>query len=52
LWALPNVIVTPHSAVFSDGNEQRVARIFLTNLGRWTRGEPLAKLAGGAVTQQ
>ena len=49
LWALPNVIVTPHSAGFSDGNEQRVARMFLENLGRWVRGEPLAKLAD-AVT--
>jgi phosphoglycerate dehydrogenase-like enzyme len=44
LWALPNVIVTPHSAGFSDGNEQRVARMFLENLGRWARGERLAKL--------
>jgi phosphoglycerate dehydrogenase-like enzyme len=48
LWDLPNVIVTPHSAGFSDGNEQRVAEMFLANLGRWLRGEPLAKLAGGA----
>jgi D-2-hydroxyacid dehydrogenase (NADP+) len=46
------VIVTPHSAGFSDANEKRVARMFLNNLGRWARGEPLAKLAGGAVTQQ
>jgi len=51
LWALPNVIVTPHSAGFSDGNEQRVARMFLENLGRWAHGEPLAKLAGDTVTQ-
>lgn len=50
LWALPNLIVTPHSAGFSDGNEARVARMFLDNLGRWARGEPLAKLADGAVT--
>lgn len=50
LWALPNVIVTPHSAGFSDGNEQRVARMFLENLGRWAHGEPLAKLASDAVT--
>lgn len=45
LWELPNVIVTPHSAGFSDGNEARVARLFLENLERWARGEPLAKLA-------
>ena len=51
LWALPNVIVTPHCAGFSDGNEQRVARMFLENLSRWARGEPLAKLVGDTVTQ-
>ncbi len=45
LWALPNVIVTPHSAGFSDGNEQRVARMFLNNLSRWARGEPLTSVA-------
>jgi phosphoglycerate dehydrogenase-like enzyme len=51
LWALPNVIVTPHSAGFSDGNEQRVARMFLENLGRWARRETLEKLAGNTMTQ-
>ena len=45
LWALPNVIVTPHSAGFSDGNQERVARMFLDNLGRWTRGQPLMSVA-------
>lgn len=38
LWALPNVIVTPHSAGFSDGNEERVTRMFLDNLQRWAAG--------------
>ncbi len=42
LWALPNVIVTPHSAGHSDGNEPRVDALFLANLGRWIRGEALA----------
>ena len=41
LWALPNVIVTPHTAGHSDGNEARVAAIFLDNLRRWTQGRPL-----------
>jgi phosphoglycerate dehydrogenase-like enzyme len=45
LWDLPNVIVTPHSAGFSDGNERRVAGIFLENLGRWLRGEALVNLS-------
>ena len=35
LWDLPNVIVTPHSAGHSDGNEARVDRIFLDYLREW-----------------
>jgi phosphoglycerate dehydrogenase-like enzyme len=45
LWDLPNVILTPHSAGFSDANEERVARMFLDNLGRWSRGEAVTNLA-------
>ncbi len=41
LWSLPNVIATPHSAGFSDGNAARVVEIFLDNLRRWTAAEPL-----------
>lgn len=32
LWDLPNVLVTPHSAGHSDGNEARVDRMFLERL--------------------
>jgi phosphoglycerate dehydrogenase-like enzyme len=32
LWAMPQVIVTPHCAGFSDGNAQRVAQMFLDQL--------------------
>ena len=35
LWHLPNVIVTPHSAGFSAGNEERVSQMFLNNLAKW-----------------
>jgi len=35
LWSLPNVIVTPHSAGFSAGNEERVSQLFLDNLASW-----------------
>ncbi|MDB5877297.1 MAG: putative D-2-hydroxyacid dehydrogenase [Variovorax sp.] len=35
LWTLDNVIATPHSAGHSDGNEARVAALFLDNLRRW-----------------
>lgn len=41
LWDLPNVIATPHSAGFSDGNSARVARMFLDNLAAWQAGRPL-----------
>jgi len=39
LWGQENVIVTPHSAGHSDGNEARVDRIFLEHLREW-RNEP------------
>ena len=35
LWNLPNVILTPHSAGFSAGNELRVSHMFLDNLATW-----------------
>ena len=41
LWALPQVIVTPHSAGHSDGNHRRVCALFLANLARWQAGQPL-----------
>lgn len=41
IWSLPNVIATPHSAGFSDGNAARVVDIFLDNLRRWAQGETL-----------
>jgi phosphoglycerate dehydrogenase-like enzyme len=39
------VLVTPHCAGHSDGNEARVAAMFLTNLARWVGREPLANVA-------
>jgi phosphoglycerate dehydrogenase-like enzyme len=41
LWSLPNVIATPHNSAASRGNEARQLEIFLENLARWGRGEPL-----------
>jgi phosphoglycerate dehydrogenase-like enzyme len=41
LWDLPNVILTPHTAAVSAGNERRAAEMFLLNLEKWARGEPL-----------
>ena len=38
---LPNVLITPHDSSAAAGNDERVLAIFLDNLGRWHRGEPL-----------
>lgn len=38
LWTMQNVIATPHSAGFSDGNAARVVEIFLDNLRCWSTG--------------
>jgi phosphoglycerate dehydrogenase-like enzyme len=54
LWRLPNVIFTPHIAgsSLSPRFKQRLWDIFVTNVGRYARGEPLlneltpAQLAG------
>jgi phosphoglycerate dehydrogenase-like enzyme len=41
LWDLPNVIVSPHNASASAGNEKRCAQMFIANFGHWLRGEPM-----------
>jgi phosphoglycerate dehydrogenase-like enzyme len=41
LWALPQVMITPHAAGHSDGNETRVGQMFLDNLRCWNEGAPL-----------
>lgn len=41
LWTMQNVLVSPHSASVSAGNERRSAEIFVDNLARWARGEAL-----------
>jgi len=41
LWAMPQVMVTPHAAGHSDGNEKRVSQMFLDNLRRYTVGQSL-----------
>jgi phosphoglycerate dehydrogenase-like enzyme len=50
LWTLPNVIVTPHSSSISSGAPQRQAEMFLANLERFVRGEPLANAAPWPAT--
>jgi phosphoglycerate dehydrogenase-like enzyme len=42
LWSFPNVIVSPHICGDFDGWERAVVGLFVENLGRFVRGEPLA----------
>jgi D-2-hydroxyacid dehydrogenase (NADP+) len=44
LWALDNVILTPHFAGFHPGYVQRASAIFLENLARYIAGEPLTNV--------
>jgi phosphoglycerate dehydrogenase-like enzyme len=41
LWAMPNVIVTPHACGQTPANDERALQQFLDNLVRWVSGEPL-----------
>jgi phosphoglycerate dehydrogenase-like enzyme len=41
LWGLPGVIVTPHVAAATPTTHHHAAELFVQNLARWVRGEPL-----------
>jgi phosphoglycerate dehydrogenase-like enzyme len=41
LWEMPNVLVTAHDASTSDAYDPRINALFLDNLARWQRREPL-----------
>jgi len=41
LWDLPNVIISPHTASHSQGQNEAVFDIFLDNLRRFREGRPL-----------
>jgi phosphoglycerate dehydrogenase-like enzyme len=40
-WTLPNTVVTPHTAGATRGTAERALAIFVDNLSRAARGEPL-----------
>lgn len=42
LWDIPNVIVSPHNASASAGNDDRAAAIFTENLKLYAAGKPMA----------
>ena len=41
LWAMPNVLITPHASDNIVGWPRRFAELFADNLERWRSGEPL-----------
>jgi D-2-hydroxyacid dehydrogenase (NADP+) len=44
LWAMENVIITPHIAGFTPYYFARVAALFADNLERYLEGQPLQNL--------
>jgi phosphoglycerate dehydrogenase-like enzyme len=41
LWDVPTVLISPHDSSASRGNAARISELFLRNVERWARGEPL-----------
>ncbi len=41
LWAMPNVIVSPHSASTVADENRLLTDLFIDNIGRWLAGQPL-----------
>ena len=46
LWDIPNVIVSPHNASASAGNDTRAAAIFTENLKLYAAGKPMVNEQG------
>ena len=46
LWDIPNVIVSPHNASASAGNDARAAKIFCDNIALYAAGKPLLNEQG------
>lgn len=41
LWTVPNLLITPHTSGFRQGHWDDTVDVFVDNLARWERGEPL-----------
>lgn len=41
LWTMPNVIISPHSASTAVSENGKIVRIFIENLKRYLKGDPL-----------
>lgn len=48
LWRLPNVLISPHAADHTDATLERALELYLDNLGRFLRGEPLRNVVDRA----
>ena len=44
LWAMPNVVITPHYAGNHPGYDKEAFSVFLDNLGRWMQGKELRNI--------
>jgi len=44
LWSLPQVLITPHVSNASEHFARRASELFIDNLGRYLRGEPLCNV--------
>jgi phosphoglycerate dehydrogenase-like enzyme len=49
LWALPNVLVTPHAAALSARENERIVELFTDNLRRYLEGRPLRNVVEPGV---
>ncbi len=49
LWDLPNVILTPHNSWSTPYLEERQKDLFLDNLERYLKGEPLRNVVDKAL---
>jgi phosphoglycerate dehydrogenase-like enzyme len=49
LWQMPNVIITPHVAAFSERIPERHLELTLENIGRFARGEPVHNVVDKAM---
>ncbi|MEO8476699.1 MAG: D-2-hydroxyacid dehydrogenase [Actinomycetota bacterium] len=48
LWAMPQVLISPHMCGDVDGWEADVVKVFVENAGRFARGEPLSNRVDSA----
>jgi phosphoglycerate dehydrogenase-like enzyme len=49
LWDVPNLIVSPHMSGDHTGMQRDIADVFLQNLNRFLRGEPLLNVVDKAL---